>query len=254
MATYASGFGAAGRLRHLPLRQALEQYAGARQRGALIKLLSPVQRAAEVCGWVSELVDSGEIYRPMAWTAARAYRLLQSVEALEVSGLTVRLPNWWRKRPRPQVSVTIGCRPASLSHCSRARTAWCSSRANGSRWTGTGSARPSHIGRRCKGRPKATGPRHPARREMGGPTASAAPPLRGRVREPARRVAGHGAPLGSHARATQSASASPEGPAALSPAVREVEETVSRRGGSGGETARTTHVRAAPIQLADVAI
>ncbi len=30
MATYASGFGAAGRVRHLPLRKALEQYAGAR--------------------------------------------------------------------------------------------------------------------------------------------------------------------------------------------------------------------------------
>ena len=113
MATYASGFGAAGRLKHLPLRKALEQYAGARQRGALIKLLSPVQRAAEVCDWVSELVDSGEIYRPMAWTAARAYRLLQSVEALEESGLTVRLPNWWRKRSRPQVSVTIGSQAPS---------------------------------------------------------------------------------------------------------------------------------------------
>ena len=113
MVTYASGFGAAGRLKHLPLRKALEQYAGARQRGALIKLLSPVQRAAEVCDWVSELVDSGEIYRPMAWTAARAYRLLQSVEALEESGLTVRVPNWWRKRPRPQVSVTIGSQAPS---------------------------------------------------------------------------------------------------------------------------------------------
>ncbi len=113
MATYTSGFGAAGRLKHLPLRKALEQYAGAGKRGALIKLLSPVQQAAEVCAWVKELVDSGEIYQPMAWTAARAYRLLQSVEELEQSGLTVRLPNWWRKRPRPQVSVTIGSQAPS---------------------------------------------------------------------------------------------------------------------------------------------
>lgn len=28
MATYSSGFGVAGRLKHLPLREALEQYAG----------------------------------------------------------------------------------------------------------------------------------------------------------------------------------------------------------------------------------
>ena len=48
MATYASGFGAAGRVKHLPLRKALEQYAGARNRAALVKLLSPVQRARRV--------------------------------------------------------------------------------------------------------------------------------------------------------------------------------------------------------------
>ena len=108
MATYASGFGAAGRLKHLPLRKALEQYAGAGNRAALVKLLSPVQRAAESCGWVEDLVDSGDVYRPMAWTAAQAWRLLRSAEALEESGLSVSLPNWWRRRPRPQVSVTIG--------------------------------------------------------------------------------------------------------------------------------------------------
>ena len=108
MATYASGFGAAGRVRHLPLRKALEQYAGARNRAALVKLLSPVQQAAESCAWVKELVDSGDVYRPMAWTAGQAWRLLRSAEDLEESGLSVRLPNWWRRRPRPQVSVTIG--------------------------------------------------------------------------------------------------------------------------------------------------
>ena len=114
MATYASGFGAAGRLKHLPLRKALEQYAGAKNRAALVNLLSPVQRAAEVCDWVKDLVDSGGIYQPMAWPAARAYRLLQSAAELEESGLSVRLPNWWRTRPRPQVSVTIGSRTSSM--------------------------------------------------------------------------------------------------------------------------------------------
>ena len=114
MATYASGFGAAGRLKHLPLRKALEQYAGAKNRAALIKLLSPVQQAAEVCDWVKDLVDSGEIYQPMAWPPERAFKLLQSAPALEDSGLSVRLPNWWRKRPRPQVAVTVGTRAPSV--------------------------------------------------------------------------------------------------------------------------------------------
>ena len=115
MATYASGFGAAGRVKHLPLRKALEQYAGAKNRPALVKLLSPIQQAAEVCDWVKDLVDSGDVYRPIAWTAARAWRLLRSAADLEESGLSVRLPNWWRQRPRPMVSVTLGARaPATL--------------------------------------------------------------------------------------------------------------------------------------------
>ena len=108
MATYASGFGASGRVKHLPLRRALQQYAGAKNRAALISLLSPIEQAAETCDWVRELVDSGDVYQPLGWTPDRAYRLLRSVPELEASGLSVRLPNWWRKRPRPQVSVTIG--------------------------------------------------------------------------------------------------------------------------------------------------
>ena len=115
MATYVSGLGAAGKMRHLPLRQALEQYAGANNRPALIRLLAPVQAAAEGCAWVKDMVDSGEIYQPMAWSPERAYRLLLSVPTLEKSGLIVRLPDWWRRRPRPQVSVTIGeTKPSTL--------------------------------------------------------------------------------------------------------------------------------------------
>ena len=114
MATYTAGFGAAGRLQHLPLRKALEQYAGAQNRPALIKLLSPVQQAAERCEWVQKLVDAGAIYQPMAWSAGRAYEFLRSVPELEESGVSVRLPNWWQKRPRPQVSVRIGTQTPSM--------------------------------------------------------------------------------------------------------------------------------------------
>ncbi|MFQ5424271.1 MAG: DEAD/DEAH box helicase [Phycisphaerae bacterium] len=108
LATYATGFGAGGRLKHVPLHKALQQYAGANNRSALVKLLAPIQQAAERCPWVMKLVDSGEVYQPMAWTAERAYTFLRTVPQLEDSGLSVRLPDWWRKRARPQVAVTIG--------------------------------------------------------------------------------------------------------------------------------------------------
>ncbi len=108
MATFTTGFGAAGKLKHLPLRKAIELYAGAKNRPALVKLLSPIHRAAERCDWVKAMVDSNQIYQPMAWPPGRAYQLLRSVPELEESGLSVRLPDWWRKRPRPRVAVTIG--------------------------------------------------------------------------------------------------------------------------------------------------
>jgi len=108
LATYSIGFGSGGRVKHIPLRRAMEQYAGAKNRSALIKLLSPVEQASKQIDWVGNLVDSGEIYQPLAWPAYFAHKFLQTVPSLENCGLTVRIPNWWKKRPRPQVSVTIG--------------------------------------------------------------------------------------------------------------------------------------------------
>ena len=70
LATYASGFGAGGRLKHQPLRNALQQYAGANNRAALINLLAPVEQAAKACAWVRELADTGDLYRPLAWPPA----------------------------------------------------------------------------------------------------------------------------------------------------------------------------------------
>ncbi|MDR3415257.1 MAG: DEAD/DEAH box helicase [Nevskia sp.] len=115
MASYTTGFGGSGGLRHLPLGKALEQYAGAKNRQALVRLLTPLQSAGERCDWLRHLVDSREIFQPTAWTASQAYRLLTSVPQLEDSGLTVRLPDWWKSRPRPQVKVNIDRRdPARL--------------------------------------------------------------------------------------------------------------------------------------------
>src|SRR5207237_4014487 len=56
MVTYASRLSAQGRVQHLPLSRALEEYAGSRNRAALISLLTPLHQAAERIGWVKALV------------------------------------------------------------------------------------------------------------------------------------------------------------------------------------------------------
>jgi superfamily II DNA or RNA helicase len=108
MATYAPSLSRAGRVQYKPLGKALQEYAGQRNKKALINLLSPVQRASEKIGFVKELVESGDIFHPLAWTPGQAHRLLKNAPLLEESGLLVRLPDWWRKRPRARVAVTIG--------------------------------------------------------------------------------------------------------------------------------------------------
>lgn len=64
--------------------------------------------ACEKSALVRELVESKDIFQPLRWTSAEAYKLLKEVPLLEESGLLVRIPDWWRKRPRPRVAVTIG--------------------------------------------------------------------------------------------------------------------------------------------------
>ncbi|MDE0271247.1 MAG: DEAD/DEAH box helicase [Gammaproteobacteria bacterium] len=108
MATYAPEVSAQGRIRHQPLSRALQEYAGAKNSKALIRLLSPIQLAAESSPAIRELVDSGDIYHPLAWSPAEAYGFLKDAAKYEQCGVVVRLPDWWRKRARPQVKVTIG--------------------------------------------------------------------------------------------------------------------------------------------------
>ncbi|MBK8268809.1 MAG: hypothetical protein IPK83_11105 [Planctomycetes bacterium] len=114
LATYAPKLADGGRVQYQPLGRALEEYAGAKNRKLLVHLLSPVQRAAESCAWVKELVDSGRVFHPLRWTPPEAHRLLRDVPRLEENGLLVRVPNWWTKRPqRVRVGISIGNKAVS---------------------------------------------------------------------------------------------------------------------------------------------
>ncbi len=108
LATYAPSVSGSGRVQYQPLSEALRQYAGARDKQTLVKLLSPVHLASQKSPLAKELVDSGDIYQALAWMPRQAYRFLKDVPVLEESGVLVRLPDWWKKRPRPRVEVNIG--------------------------------------------------------------------------------------------------------------------------------------------------
>lgn len=118
LATYTTGLSAQATAQHLPLAQALREYAGAANRQKLLSLLLPVQRAAEQCRWLKAMVDAGEIYHPLRWSPKEAFELLTDLPLLESSGVVVRVPGNWKgnRPPRPRVNATVGGQaPSGLS-------------------------------------------------------------------------------------------------------------------------------------------
>ena len=115
LATYTSRLSAHGKAQHLPLGQALREYAGAANKERLLSLLLPVQRAAERCAWLKQMVDAGELFHPLRWSVTEAVRFLGDVHELEQAGVVVRMPATWRAgRPsRPQVRGTVGTKTPS---------------------------------------------------------------------------------------------------------------------------------------------
>ncbi len=116
LATYTTRLSAQAKAQHLPLAQALREYSDAKNQARLLSLLVPVQRAAEHCAWLRAMVDAGEIFHPLRWTATEAYQFLTDLPRLEAAGIVVRTAGVWRsgRAPRPQVRVTVGGTAPSL--------------------------------------------------------------------------------------------------------------------------------------------
>src|SRR5260370_21121693 len=110
LATYTTRLSAHAKAQHLHLGQALREYAGAANKDRLLSLLLPVQRAAENCPWLKEMVDAGEIFHPLRWKPNEALQFLRDVPQLESAGVVARMPaNWRANRPPPPPVTGKGC-------------------------------------------------------------------------------------------------------------------------------------------------
>ncbi len=110
LATYTSKLSSRAKAQHLPLGRAINEMSSSGNNNALLALLKPVQRASEKSLLVKEMIETGDIYHPIAWTADQAYRFLKDIPIFEASGVLVRVPNWWRSKnsSRPVARVTVG--------------------------------------------------------------------------------------------------------------------------------------------------
>ncbi|KAF0133292.1 MAG: DNA/RNA helicase [Candidatus Saganbacteria bacterium] len=107
LATYSTGLTKAGTSKHLPLKNALQEYAN--QNDKLLALLSTVYAAARGSRFIAQLIETGEIFHPLSWTAAEAHTFLREIPAYENAGILCRIPNWWKSAAsKPRISITAG--------------------------------------------------------------------------------------------------------------------------------------------------
>lgn len=116
LATYTNDVSKNAQAQHVPLKKALQEYAGENKKSELLSLLLPVQKAAEKSDFIKNLVSSGLIFQTLAWTVKEAHNFLISLPLLEDSGVMIRVPNWWNSKrpPRPRVEVNVGKKPAAI--------------------------------------------------------------------------------------------------------------------------------------------
>jgi len=112
LATYSTGLNKQGKSRHLPLKYALTEYG--KDGKKLLDLLATVHRAAKESALAAQLVESGELFHPLAWSAKEAYTFLKEIPLYEQSGILCRIPDWWKRGVSSlQVAVSLGERQPS---------------------------------------------------------------------------------------------------------------------------------------------
>ncbi|MFH1982505.1 MAG: DEAD/DEAH box helicase [Pseudomonadota bacterium] len=114
LATYSTRLNATGESKHVPLKYALKEYEGRPEK--LLELLTTVYRAAGASALMQKMLESGEIFHPLAWSAGQAFRFLKDIPVFEKAGILCRIPDWWRRGgARVRLSLQFGeARPSQL--------------------------------------------------------------------------------------------------------------------------------------------
>jgi len=112
LATYSTKAASENKATHVPLKNALLEYKN--RQDLLLQLLSTVSKAADSSDFISELVESGELFSPLHFDAKEAYTFLKEIPLYEACGIMCRMPDWWKKKGGGvRVSLSIGSREPS---------------------------------------------------------------------------------------------------------------------------------------------
>ncbi|WP_372365352.1 DEAD/DEAH box helicase [Candidatus Uabimicrobium sp. HlEnr_7] len=110
LATYSTNFATKEESKHLPLKFALEEYA--KSDSDMLELLTTIESATQKSKLIMDLLESGEIFHPLAWKANEALTFLKEITIYEESGILCRIPNWWKgKAAGIKVNISVGDPP-----------------------------------------------------------------------------------------------------------------------------------------------
>ena len=112
LATYSTGPGKQGASKHIPLKYALQEFGNDSEK--LLDLLSTVNIAVKESALINDLLESGELFQPIAWSSKEAFTFLKEIPLYERSGILCRIPNWWKdEAPRLKLHIRMGDTPPS---------------------------------------------------------------------------------------------------------------------------------------------
>lgn len=94
LATYSTGLNKQGSSKHLPLKYALEELGNDNYKQ--LELLSTVNIAAKESPLIAGLLETGELFHPLAWSAQEAFTFLKEIPVYERAGVLCRIPDWWK--------------------------------------------------------------------------------------------------------------------------------------------------------------
>ncbi len=102
LATYSTIQEGGSQTKHLPLKYALEQYEA--DQPLMLELLATVRKASKESKLLKEMLESGELFHPIAFTPKEAYQFLSEVTLYEKVGILCRIPRWWARASK-QISL-----------------------------------------------------------------------------------------------------------------------------------------------------
>ncbi len=113
MATYTTGLNKQGKSKHLPLKHALQESGDDDEK--LLELLATVHLTEKKSPLIKELLETGELFHPLAWTSREAFAFLKEIPIYEESGILCRIPNWWKgNRSGVRLNFSLGGRGPSI--------------------------------------------------------------------------------------------------------------------------------------------